>query len=1232
MTSIALRYTQKTASGFAATVRIGDGSEYEIEIQRPASDKEERRLAWYFEQWIHQSYTDTVYAEQARQIIRAYGESLFQQVFQSNPDVYSEYRPLRGSRVMLEVIGDDPAFQALHWETMRDPDLGDRAIFAIESGMVRRCNWKSPAPAKVPQSQTLNVLLVTARPGEESDLNYRTTSRPLMGAIANSRLPVNLVLLRPGTYEALERHLDATPEGYYHIIHFDVHGGVLTYEQMQSLDRHQRVLLKGRYGGRSDVQAFEGKKAFLFLETETKGQSDPVETQELANLLMGKRIPICILDACQLGQQVTGNTAEVEQIEDSLGSRLMLAGMRLVVAMRYSVLAEAAGLLMQRFYQEVVAEKTLLEALRLGRRELFNQKSRRALFNQQVDLEDWLLPVVYCNQPNLKIDLQPMTPEQEEAYYTRQSSQYRFPEPTYGFVGRDLEILKIEKSLLRHNILLVQGMGGTGKTTLLNYLRQWWQDTHFVAQTFYFGYDQRAWTLEQILFEVGKQVYGKYEQATFQAMPLEVQKAKLLTTLRAGCPTTGLPYALILDNLESITGQELAIQNTLPPAQQEQLRDFLSRLVGGRTFVVLGSRSEEAWLKPTTFRDAVYPLKGLDPESRSALAEKILQRVFAGQPQLVEETRQDETFLRLMKLLAGYPLAMEVVLANLRQQTPTEILAALDAADVGLDVESADKTKSILKCVEYSHSNLSESAQKLLLCLAPFSGFVFRQALPQYAEQLKQLEPFQIYNFDAFDSAIDEAIHWGLLSPLQENQPQLLTIQPIFPYFLKTKLTELNQTEQGAIRAAFQQYYQVTAVAYNKALNSEEPKKRLLGTQLCRYEYENLFHALKICLEKQESTNIFTCLFTYLHRIGDTETRLKLSEYVCQAYHAYPLDKQRGEIGAEISDALFRLGSCYMATQNYAEAKEQYLKDLALTEKLVLLSDDQKQTKNAEIYYQLGRVEQSLRNYEQARVIYNKALTLFIRLSNQQGQAYTYLGLSQVDYLTEEHDRALDICRNALECFAKSGKYHLQASVYHHLGMIYDALQNHEQARYSYDKAIEIHNKYEDRYSQAGIYHQLGILEQNLENYTQARCNYQKALEIKIEYNDLYNQASTYIQLGYVDRVLQHYEQARHNFQKGLCILLQYGDLYGQAMTYCLLGLLAEDLGEFQKAQTNFLHSLQTFVSVEDTFKVNLLIQHLSRIYRMTQEPELLSAIAQILGCTVAEVQAAIESAGEAEG
>jgi hypothetical protein len=174
----------------------------------------------------------------------------------------------------------------------------------------------------------------------------------------------------------------------------------------------------------------------------------------------------------------------------------------------------------------------MTEAIRLGRRELFMNKERKAYFNKFVNLEDWLLPVVYSNQ-TVKLNLRSFTSEEEEKYWETYGNQYRFTPPEYGFVGRDLEILKIEKALLRHNILLLQGMGGTGKTTLLTYLREWWQTTHFVKDVFYFGYDEKAWTLTQILFDIGKQVYNRFEQAQFQAMNQAAQLPKLVAKLRS---------------------------------------------------------------------------------------------------------------------------------------------------------------------------------------------------------------------------------------------------------------------------------------------------------------------------------------------------------------------------------------------------------------------------------------------------------------------------------------------------------------------------------------------------------------------------------------------------------------------------------------------------------------------------------------------------------------------------
>ncbi|NJR67734.1 MAG: hypothetical protein HC771_03005 [Synechococcales cyanobacterium CRU_2_2] len=166
--------------------------------------------------------------------------------------------------------------------------------------------------------------------------------------------------------------------------------------------------------------------------------------------------------------------------------------------------------------------------------------------------------------------------------------------------------MRIEKGLIREgNILMLYGMGGTGKTTLLRYLQDWWVNTGFVAGVSYFGYDQRAWTLPQILFGVARDVLGEVELRSFQSLSIPAQMGQLVQVLRSQ------DWLLVLDNLESVTGQALAIMNTLDAEEQERVREFLVGLSGGRTRVLLGSRRREDWLRSASGEN-VYELRGLE--------------------------------------------------------------------------------------------------------------------------------------------------------------------------------------------------------------------------------------------------------------------------------------------------------------------------------------------------------------------------------------------------------------------------------------------------------------------------------------------------------------------------------------------------------------------------------------------------------------------------------------------
>ncbi len=657
-------------------------STFEVTFPHPHTVEAESGLEWYFEQYIEEPYTAVSRVEHiVNQHIVQYGEQLFQHVFASAEALdlfHAAINELGYSRVTIEIKGrlNAPKFQTVLWETMRDPALRSKPLAAWGVGLVRSSEVTSPVRGRVGDFPNLNLLIVTARPSEENDVNYRTVQRPLIEQLQEtSALRVNAVVLRPGTFQALKNHLDECGEAFYHIVHFDLHGAVLAHEDLLKSRDAGTTAFSGTYSFGNAPQSYQvrwgsyanlekpflGKKAFLFFESNEKGVAEPWLAEEIADLLSSKQIPICVLNACQSAKQ-SGDTSET-----NLAKHLHERGIPVVLAMRYSVSTRAAAIFMERLYDCIFDKMPIEKAFSLSRMRLFDQKNRDAALGFKIDLEDWALPVVYQSK-SLIFNFRKPTLAEKRTALERQAQQPVFPPPRFGFVGRDLDILKIEKMLSSgRNHLLLRGMAGVGKSALLRYLVGWWVTTNFrlVKTAAYLDFSSPR-TFSAVLDAIADKILDKNERKDWKKYPLPLRAKALLNELNE------TPYALIFDNIFEL--------------KDEETRDFLAQ-IKGKSFAVYGSVNPEEFLKPYTFNDTVCFLEGLDKSAAYQLAAGIIA---ATTPHRLPELQQEHLFdlQHLMELLAGFPSAMEQVLPFLKKMPVPDLLQAFQDGNLNLEESS----------------------------------------------------------------------------------------------------------------------------------------------------------------------------------------------------------------------------------------------------------------------------------------------------------------------------------------------------------------------------------------------------------------------------------------------------------------------------------------------------------------------------------------------------------------
>lgn len=1026
-------------------------------------------LAWYLESYLDYPFGPN--QSRAERVIKAlgqWGRQAFDLLFGAGQahGFYHDATRNGYENLHLVIASDDAHVLSWPWEVLEDPQVGDLAQHCrIERQLDHLA--EPPPPHEGLSRERVHVLLVTARPYQD-DVAYRSISRPLVELIHDADLPAQVKVLRPPTFEALRRELQAHPGGY-HIVHFDGHGG---FGQVS-------VGNSARFAGPQGQLVFE----------HDDGSAAPVTAAQLSQLMREHRIPIVVLNACQSARL----TDAAEDAFASVATALLKAGVRSVVAMGYALYVSAAKEFLPAFYRRLFASGSVAEATRAGRQAMLAQPQRQG----EIVLNDWLVPVLYQQDP-LPLGFNAQAPRAvRDAAEIPEEARIDASHSPYGLIGRDSAVLALERASRRPPAgLLVHGLGGVGKTTLARGYIEWLAHTQGLPDKIIWQSLAEVRSFDYLRNRLVEELFG----TNAMAQP-DTQKWPALTeALRKN------PVLIVWDNFESASGMADAggeAAEALPAADRQALKLFLEALRGSRTKVLITSRSDEAWLGMTAcYRVALQGLRG---EERLALAQAILT------DQGLRFDAKDQHTADLIKALQGHPLMMRAILPKLGTTSAAHLQRAFE--QYVPQANSADPVEQRLYAtLRYVEDGLPTALRPLLVPIGLHEGHADANLLAFMAKQAKQ--PFVVADTVRALNLLEVS---GLVRGIGN---QVFELHPALARYLRARTAQLVPAEQSeAWQRAFVEVMASLADHYApKELHEQRTVFHLFGGSIERalalaetagelVPYAALMQALAAYALNRRNLPLAQQRFAAL---AATDERRGREDLVASAYHQLGMvaherhDFATAEVwyrkSLEIKEHLgnehgtaityHQLGIVAEGRRDFAAAEDWYRKSLEINERLG------NEHWVASTYHQLGVVAQERRDFATAEDWYRKSLEILERLSDEHGAANTYGQLGSLAEGQRDFAAAEGWYRKSLEIKERLGDEHGAAIIYHQFGRVAQDRRNFAAAEDWYRRSIEITERLGNEHGAAITYHQLGRVAQERRDFVSAEDWCRKALEI----------------------------------------------------------------------------------------------------------------------------------------
>jgi predicted ATPase len=700
------------------------------------------------------------------------------------------------------------------------------------------------------------------------------------------------------------------------------------------------------------------------------------------------------------------------------------------------------------------------------------------------------------------------------------TTRHNLPLQTTPFVGRTQELTDLEGMLVSADCRLISliGPGGMGKTRL---------SIEAATRQLEIGYPHG--------------VYFVPLASLSDSMPLLATVAESLNfEAGGGDPKAGLlnylsekELLLVMDNFEHVLDGAALVD------------EILSAAPGVRILTTTRSR-----LNLTS--ECLYELHGLKiPEAAddaafegSEAVEMFVTYARRVQPGYELADAERPAILRIVRLLGGLPLGLELAAAWVRVLDPAEIADEIEGNLDFLENNAADlpaRHRSIRAVFDYSWNLLTDREREVFTRLAIFRGGFTRDAAKAVAgasimELMGLVDKSLVFRnregrFEVHELLREYAEH------LLENNPALAEeikqahsacyLSYVSGQNLETgrglrKFLQTMDDEADNVRLAIKQG--VAGRAADLLAPVLEPLSAFLEARSSYDEALDIFQGIADAFHPaggRESRLLHyranARLATFLQRLSRYDESGKLLREAVPVFRELGNAESHGLGLGWLSYNLMIEGDIAEGTRTVEEGLALFQKDPALRDKKGLIAYQE-----AHLGYLLFLDGQ----YDRAKAVMSDSLTDSLEVDNMIGAGYGYNNLGELEFSRGNYDEARHLYQSAHQVFTDMRNVRGRAFTATNLGNVASARGEFDAAREYFRQSISIYQDYGDRVGLANTLNALGMVQWFSRDFPGATQTFTEALKLQEAAGNLIGMVTTNALLTSVALVRGQFDDA----------------------------------------------------------------------------------------------------------